>query len=192
MDGFDLVGYAVGGLLLVVAGLAQWRKQLHPAREQVWFAVFGAVLLVMSLSMPGGDNRLLAFIGLWSVWFVGQIQWSRWSVVLQVLTWVMRVFAVFVIADALWHLGRPSSINPNISGAILVLGLPFGAGWLSVAALITTGSRGAILGLLLAAYLLWHKQIEAHRGSLVVIGAAALFMFAIAWRPATILARFDH
>lgn len=192
MDGVDLIGYAVGGVLLAVAGLAQWRKRLQPAREQVWFVIFAVVLLALSLSMPGGDNRLIAFIGLWAMWLVSQVRWSGWGVVLRLLMWVMRLFAVVVIADAVWHLGRPAWINPNISGAILVLGLPFGGGWLSVAALITTGSRGAILGLLLAAYLLWHKQIEAHRRSLVVIGAATLFVFLAVWRPGTIVSRLDH
>ena len=192
MDGFDVVGYAFGAVLLVAAGILQWRGRLKPSRETVWFLLAGAVLLVMSLAMPGGDNRLLAFIGLWGAWLVGQAHWNKRTT--EVLSWSVRLMMFAVIADTLWHLGRPGWINPNISGAILVLGLPFvgNVRWagLWVIALLCTGSRGAMVSIILP--LAWWNRATIMRYKWTALALTLVSVLLVLMRPGTILARFDH
>jgi O-antigen ligase len=192
MDGMDMVGYVLGAGMLAADGVAQWRGKLKPARENVWFAIAGAVLLAMSLSMPGGDNRLLAYIGLWGAWLLGQMAWPQRAT--DVLCWAVRLMMFFVMADTVWHLGRPGWINPNIEGAILVLGLTFvgNVRWagLWVIALICTGSRGAMVALGLP--LAWTNRavLARHRWLLMALALGAVLI--LAWRPGTITARLDH
>jgi hypothetical protein len=192
MDGMDLIGYAFGAILLMAAGYLQHGGYLKPARETVWFAIAGAVLLAMSLAMPGGDNRLLAFIGLWGAWLVGQARWNKRAT--EGLSWSIRLMMFAVMADTLWHLGRPGWINPNISGAILVLGLPFvgSVRWegLWVIALICTGSRGAMVSIILP--LAWWNRTTIAKYKWPAMALAVVGVLLVVMRPGTILARFDH
>lgn len=189
---FDILGYAAGAALLLVALGLQWRKHLRPARELVWFLAFGAVLLAMSLAMPGSDHRLLGFIALLAAWLLGQARWPARAK--QGLSWILRALALVVIADTLWHLGRPDWINPNTYGALLVLGLPFVGSkhWAGVwvIALICTGSRGTMLAVLLP--LLWWNRDFVKRHLRAAIALAVVGVLFILVRPATIMARFDH
>lgn len=91
---------------------------------------------------------------------------------------------------------RPTCINPNWLAAILLLTLPYASHWLyavlGAAALAITGSRGAILGLLVAliALILWryHREGTLKRGFgvLLGIGVIAITLVVMAARPATV------
>jgi hypothetical protein len=192
MDGVDLAGYALGAALLAVALVAQQRGWLKTVPERFAFIAFGGVLLVMSLIMPGGDNRLLAYIGLLGAWLAGQMRWPKRAT--DILVWGIRAMMFFVLADAVWHLGRPSWINPNISGAILILGLPFVGNmrWagLWVIAMICTGSRGAMLSVVLV--LAWFNRSAIARYKWPALALALVAVASMFVRPGTIVARLDH
>jgi hypothetical protein len=101
------------------------------------------------------------------------------------------------IVDAALNIGRATFVNPNTAAAILLLGLTFDQVkkkryWLLLMGLVATGSRGALLGLLLAGVILLWRKIPAARKlpAVIVIGGVAAVMLAL--RPDTVWARLDH
>lgn len=204
MSELDLLGYAAVSMLLLTVGIIQWR---HPDLQfpgRKWFGLFVVVMFLQSVVMPGPDNRLLAAAGLWCAWMAGQLRWRGWAKALTGFRWALRALSLFVIIDALWHLGRPTWSNPNASAALLLLGLPFNANWLMLVALACTSSRGALLGLGVAALLwIWPRLrkydpwFSTHFGSigwrpLLTLAAVAFTAILVGVRTDTVLSRMQH
>ena len=208
-DWFDVAGYAVAvGLLLVVIS-ARLLKFTPPSQENAFFLVFAGALTIASAFPDAHLNRWLAFMGLWLAWSATFIPISLrlhfWLRVFAVL--VINGFSVAVVLTSIYSIGRPSIINPNTAAAILLLCLPLAMprsaplepGWkalkpfaMILLALVFTGSRGALLGLAVAALWFARPRIPKNRRVWVVLCLAVASALMICIRPGTVTARLDH
>lgn len=186
-DLFDALGYLVGVGLLVVIAFATLRRKTAP-RLAVEFILPAFVLFIWTGLPDAHANRWLGFMGLWLAWYVAQLPlpWER------IVKWGLSAFALAVVADAAFNLGRPMDINPNMAASVLLLGLGYAPLPLVAAGLFATQSRGAIAGLFVSgALLLWPRLTLRRRWALLAavgFGLTAL----ISLRPETAWARVEH
>jgi hypothetical protein len=188
---FDLVGYLAGAVVLAAV---LWPPVLRRLRGQppnvpalpLALVVYGTALLLQTLVMPGADNRVLGF-GCLLAGFSANLGKSRW------VRWGVNLFTLGVITNAALTLGRPALLNPNLSAAVLLAGLPFGNMPLLAVGLVVTQSRGALLGLTIAGVVhLWPRLTSPRRKALAVAGVFLALGWLVSLRPDTVSTRWQH
>jgi O-antigen ligase len=185
---FNLVGYVVGAVIcagVLYAGLIKRVKLLIP----IPFVVFGAALVIQTIFQPSGiDNRLLSYLILCGAMTAALSIRTTHVWRYRVIEWAVNVLAILTVVDAVIHAGRSETLNPNLSAAILLLGVPWGSAYLILAGLVATQSRGALIGLATAAVV-----AKGRRARLPLIAILVLVVGGgVALRPGTVAARFDH
>lgn len=188
---FDLTGTVVGlsnlAFTVVYARLIKHIRLVLPWQ----FILYGAVLLGQTLFMPGALlSRLLSFAILCGGFMFGSSLTVGRKAYLD--TWWASAFALFIIADALTSGGRSMAINPNKSSALLLMLLPYGSLWLLLAAILCTGSRGAMVGMSAAVLITsWPALARLQRLAVVALIIAGAVL--LCWlRMPTIIARLEH
>jgi hypothetical protein len=173
-------------LVSIPAGLRKLDQ--IPLRLFVPMVAFGLLLLISTATAVGGVSyaKLWGYVGFMFAFVLGCALPAR--PIQNVLRGVVICVAIIVSIDALRSWGRPELLaNPNVLGSWMLFTWP--VSWISLLPLALSQSRGAIVGLGLAAlaYAWRYENLRMYLAAGLVVATAA----AVAWRPATLDKRLD-
>lgn len=152
--------------------------------------------LSMALSLPGcvdAGAALWVTLMMVSGWCAYELSKRHADIAHAVLRFVGIACAAVIAVLAAMATGRPSLINPNWIAGIMLVAAPF-VGWVSFPALLATGSRGAILSMVVAfVALVIAPKLRSRKKVLfgIILLLSLVTMAAMAVRPQTLLKRLE-